>query len=257
MLPRIFITLIIAACLLCVAAPNYTPVFAEEEQAALTEKQYRSMLYQAGKLMRAKKHEQALEILLQILAYRPDDANCWYNAACCAAVLEKKRDALDYLENAFESGYVDFGWAEKDPDLDSIRKSSMYRRLMAKKRRYYEKANAKRLLSVKQYYSKHYKVKLYEEDRVIFVSDAPEKQYMRLLDIIRRVNRNHRKLFRNEPNIYNIVLCPSSKEEYNKHYPPMNVLGVFMPRTKTLFVDLNVGEGTLVHEYTHALHFAD
>ncbi|MDZ7815876.1 MAG: PDZ domain-containing protein [Planctomycetota bacterium] len=258
MLQRIFTALLISLAILCIAAPSYNPAVAEEGQASITEKEYWTRcLCRPVISMRAKKHDQALEVLLEILSYRPDDASCWYNAACCAAIIGEKRDALNYLENAFESGYVDFGWAEKDPDLDSIRKTMKYRRLMAKKRQYYEKANAKRLLSVKQYYSKHYKVKLYEEDRVIFVSDAPEKQYIRLLDIIRRVNANHRKLFRNEPNIYNIVLCPSSKEEYNKHYPPMNVLGVFMPRTKTLFVDMNVGEGTLVHEYTHALHFAD
>ena len=236
-----------------------TPVISEEKpKETLTRQDYVKLSRQATLLMRKKNYEDALDLLLQILQTWDDDAGSWYNAACCAALLKDKKKALQYLEKAFENGYVNFAWVLEDPDLASIRKSSKLKSLLRRKKKYYKLANEKRFKRTSEYYGQHFIVKLYPDDMIIFVSDVAEEKYARLLDIIRRVNKNHhRYLFRNKPNVYNIVICPSSKEEYNKHYPPMNVLGVFMPAKKTLFVDLNVGEGTLVHEYTHALHFAD
>jgi len=230
----------------------------EQKKESLSEKDRRALLKQAGIFMRQKKYAEALQLLLRVLSYRPDDGGTWYNAACCAARLKDAKSALLYLQRAFENGYVDFAWAQKDPDLEYIRNTAKFKALLRKKKKYYKAANELRMKRVSEYYGQMYKVKVYPDERIIFVSDVEESKYKRLLDIIHRVNLNHfKRLFRHKPEVYNIVLCPSSKEEYNKHFPPMNVLGVFMPATKTLFVDLNVGEGTLVHEYTHALHFAD
>ncbi len=243
-----------------ISIPAYSPtlVNCEEKQDSLSAADYAKLMRQAGTLMQAKNYSDALQVLLTILQYRPDDAGCWYNAACCAALLKDEKKALEYLEKSFENGYINFSWAEEDPDLKSIRNSSKFKALLRKKDKYYKIANDKRFEWAKEYFKGHYQVTRYDDERIIFVSDTEETKYMRLLEIISRVNKNHSKyLFKNQPDVYNIVLLPAEKEEYNKHYPPMNVLGVFMPGTKTLFVDLNVGEGTLVHEYTHALHFAD
>ncbi|MFA4986207.1 MAG: PDZ domain-containing protein [Candidatus Brocadiia bacterium] len=251
--------ILLSLSLLCLTLLTVNPCLtAEDVNSGITQQEYYRLLQKGSDLYDSGDYKAALAVFLQIVKAVPDDARCWYAAACCAALIGDKGNALNYLEKAFENGFIDFAYVLKDPDLESIRNTGKFKGLMASKRKFYKIANDKRVEKTKTYYGQYYKVNVYPKDRVIFVSDVPEERYQRLMDIIHRVNLNHSSyLFRNQPEIFNLVLCPSSKDEYNKHFPPMNYLGVFMPDSKLLFVDLNVGEGTLVHEYTHALHFAD
>ncbi len=81
-------------------------------------------LTQVGKLEEAKiEASKALEL-------SPGDTVALYNAACFYARLGEKRLSLDALKNAVITGWVDYEWIKRDPDLESIRIEPEYIELM-------------------------------------------------------------------------------------------------------------------------------
>ena len=60
---------------------------------------------------------------------RPGDANVLYNAACCYAILERRPEALQMLQQAFDAGYGNREWVARDPDFTSLRDDPEFLRL--------------------------------------------------------------------------------------------------------------------------------
>jgi hypothetical protein len=55
-----------------------------------------------------------------------------YNMACAYAQLSQTDEAIRALEAAFENGFDNFATVRADPDLDPIKKSADFERLMQK-----------------------------------------------------------------------------------------------------------------------------
>jgi len=81
-------------------------------------------LVQLGRIEEAKiKSARALEL-------SPDDALMQYNGACFYARLNEKKTALDLLGKAIKTGWENYEWMKRDPDLDLIRHESEYLKLI-------------------------------------------------------------------------------------------------------------------------------
>jgi serine/threonine protein kinase len=77
-------------------------------------------LAQAGKIEEAKKEaEKAINL-------NPTDPLMHYNSACFYAQIGEKRLSLDSIRNAIASGYQNYEWMKRDPDLDSLRNEPEY-----------------------------------------------------------------------------------------------------------------------------------
>jgi len=59
------------------------------------------------------------------------DSTSYFGFAVFLAVLDKKEEALDYLEKALENGYRDIVWIKLIPDLDAIREEPRFKNLMS------------------------------------------------------------------------------------------------------------------------------
>ena len=59
----------------------------------------------------------AAEQLEKAVAMRPKDPNVLYNAACTYGLMKMKDEALMMLAKSAETGFSDFEWASRDPDL--------------------------------------------------------------------------------------------------------------------------------------------
>lgn len=77
-------------------------------------------------------HEKALELDLALSKLRPADDLVFYNLACSLALLNRKEEALQSLEQAVKLGYDDFHHLKKDPDLKGLRQDPRFIALYSK-----------------------------------------------------------------------------------------------------------------------------
>jgi serine/threonine protein kinase/Flp pilus assembly protein TadD len=77
-------------------------------------------LAQAGKIEEAKKEAE------KAISLNPTDPLMHYNSACFYAQIGEKQLSLDSLKNAISSGYQNYEWMRRDPDLDSLRNEPEY-----------------------------------------------------------------------------------------------------------------------------------
>ena len=63
---------------------------------------------------------------------QPEDPSVLYNLACSYALAKKIEDAIEYLSQAVAKGFCDFKWLLKDPDLASLRKDPVFKKVWVK-----------------------------------------------------------------------------------------------------------------------------
>src|SRR5829696_990242 len=70
--------------------------------------------------------DDGLKIDEQLAHLRPQDSTVLYNLACSYSLTERVAEAFNALHRALTAGYTDFKWMAQDPDLESLRKHSLY-----------------------------------------------------------------------------------------------------------------------------------
>jgi non-specific serine/threonine protein kinase len=73
--------------------------------------------------------EDSLKELNLALTLRANEASILYNAACTYAMLKRKREALETLRSAWEAGFKDATWAQRDPDLAILHDDPEFQRM--------------------------------------------------------------------------------------------------------------------------------
>ena len=81
---------------------------------------------------KAGRYKEGLEIDQRLVKLSPHNALIHYNLACSYSLLEMSDLCLVSLEQAIGLGYCEFGFMEKDQDLEFIRKDPRYRELLTK-----------------------------------------------------------------------------------------------------------------------------
>ena len=76
------------------------------------------------------KRSEASEHLEKAVAMRPNDPNVLYNAACTYGLMQMKNEALMMLAKSAETGFSDFEWASRDPDLASLHDEPEFKRVL-------------------------------------------------------------------------------------------------------------------------------
>lgn len=84
----------------------------------------------AVQLMQAKRYEQAEPLLRRVKAIAPRQPALTYNLACVLALNGKKDEALKMLAESVELGFRDAEHIRKDPDLESLRETPEYAKIM-------------------------------------------------------------------------------------------------------------------------------
>jgi len=81
---------------------------------------------------RIGRKEEGLAWARQAVAADPEDAGVRYNVACLYALEGHIEDAITSLEEAFDVGFANREWIERDPDLDSLRSHPRFKALLAR-----------------------------------------------------------------------------------------------------------------------------
>lgn len=76
-------------------------------------------------------YEKGLEIDLRLTRLRGNEPLTWYNLACSYSRLKRIDESLEALRRAFELGYRDVNYLQKDPDLLNLRQSTKYHQLLS------------------------------------------------------------------------------------------------------------------------------
>ena len=79
---------------------------------------------------RAGLHDKGLVVDLRLTQLRPEDPLAWYNLACSYSLLDRVEEALEALRQAFNRGYTDLAYVQKDADLANLRRSPKFRQFL-------------------------------------------------------------------------------------------------------------------------------
>lgn len=77
-------------------------------------------------------NDKAIAAMDTIIARDTTDYGNFYDAACLYSRMQKKEDALKYLEKSLELGYKDFGHINQDYDMDFLRNTTEFKALIEK-----------------------------------------------------------------------------------------------------------------------------
>jgi hypothetical protein len=220
---------------------------------------------EAGAALEAGDFQAAAAHLEALLALVPDDGAARYDLACARALLGQTPAALEALERAVAAGFVDFARLASDPALEPLRREPRYARLLADAPRWRERAAASATARVlaelrARGCEARYEV-VVDPGGVVYLhagSAARLAAVRERLDAFRR--RARRDLLGAElPGPLHVVLltpgdAPALLEE--------GAGGLYSADTNVLYTDEEEGPApdgasVLLHELTHALHFAD
>ncbi len=94
---------------------------------------YIEALVQLGNAYAKKGHlDKSLTIDKKLITISPRNPYGYYNLSCNYSMMGKKKMALDALEKSVDLGYSDYEHLKKDPDLDGIRRSLRFRKILWK-----------------------------------------------------------------------------------------------------------------------------
>ncbi|MGE0711135.1 MAG: PDZ domain-containing protein [Planctomycetota bacterium] len=221
---------------------------------------------QASRLHGEKHYRQAIALYGQLLQLAPDDATALYNVACGYSLLNEREDAIDYLERAVLAGFSDFQHIRNDADLDNLRQEPGYLGLLAEEGKWLRKAASQKTVRLQRELASRgckgtYRVFVDKQRNFIWLHQKSEAEFQGIKqELDHYAEMQWRDLFRNrikEP--LHIVLL--TREDGPAMLDP-SVGGFFRPSTNTLICgDLASfklsGADVTIHEFTHALHFAD
>jgi adenylate cyclase len=100
-----------------------------EKQLDTVPEDVRARMLLAGYYVAVGKTEDGMRQLQTAVALRPRDSNVLYNAACTYALLQRPGEAIEMLRAAKDAGWANLEWAERDPDLISLRDDPEFQRL--------------------------------------------------------------------------------------------------------------------------------
>jgi tetratricopeptide (TPR) repeat protein len=84
---------------------------------------------------RRGKFVDGLKIDEQLSTLRPGDPTVLYNLACSYSLTKRYEDGIAALSRAIDSGYDDFRWLLRDPDLASLRRHPLFKTIQEKIRK--------------------------------------------------------------------------------------------------------------------------
>ena len=213
------------------------------------------LTHRAIQLMEAGKYAKAESVLAEALAIDPKEPTDLYNMACLLALTNRQEQALDFLERSAEAGFVDFNKFAQDSDLDSLRDLPRYKAFIAKKDEYLHKAAEAIIEALRKTYGDDYLYEIDDADKLIFATntDRPTLDALKQ-NLVRQAHSQWEQIFEHKPDEYICVVVPSPRE-FHRLIPIPGIEGIYQHEIRTLIAK-GLGFVTM-HEFTHALHFAD
>lgn len=240
-------------------APRPAPKVSPAEIAGLHSK--------ATALWEKKEYAKAIEEYAKILAADSDDSVALYNTACGYALTNEKPKALEFLRKSLEAGFVNFTHIEADTDMDSLRQEPGYKELFARREEFTRKAattavaRINKELDKKGIDAKQYREHYDRQNNFVYLHTRSDEEFSAIRKGLEEFAEfQWKNLFQNRPGQPLYIVLLNSKD--TPKYFPQQVGGVFNAGPNALVCGDSpafklVKASVIVHEFTHALHFAD
>jgi len=79
---------------------------------------------------KTRDYDKAISTYIYLLKIYPQKYSCDYNISCLYALKNDKKKSTTWLKKAIEKGYCNWNMIQKDPDLQNIRNTLFYKKLM-------------------------------------------------------------------------------------------------------------------------------
>jgi hypothetical protein len=229
------------------APPAPTP-----EQAALVK-----LFQEAEQLFKDKKWAEATAKYDEVLKQAPTTYTSLYRVACCQAMLGKKAEAVASLQKAVDGGFLLFAQLVNEPALKPLLEEKAVKDILADKEKRLQ-ANAGERVGLYKSQFPAYRVLKDDPCRLIIATSLPEKELAQLQGLLHAASDSlAADFFTHRPQIYVGLLIPGSAEELARLGLKPGTAGSYNPQNRSLLINLGTGTGTMTHEFTHALHYAD
>ncbi|MBA4368653.1 MAG: hypothetical protein C0403_13560 [Desulfobacterium sp.] len=101
-----------------------------EKSASLMPKAKNSLQKLAVLYTKTRDYNKAISTYIRLLHIYPQKNSCDYNIACLYALKNDKHNSIIWLKKAIKKGYSNWNLIQKDPDLENIRNTLSYQKLM-------------------------------------------------------------------------------------------------------------------------------
>jgi hypothetical protein len=185
-----------------------------------------------------------------------------YMSARESALRGDKAEAIGLMMRAVDGGFINFISLDRDKAFDSIREEEAVKALFANKDKlladFIKNMTAALLMSM----GDKYKVMSETNSPYVVICVGTSQSYKEVTEVLRTISDLHgRTLFNNKPTSGFIVVMPDTAEEFMRMrgggQGGQTSAGFYNHATRTLIIRQGTGTGTIAHEFTHALHFAD
>jgi hypothetical protein len=206
-------------------------------------------------LLRRGQAEAAEKLLRQALQLDPANPAVLYNLACARAMQDDAEGAMGLLEQAADAGFGDFDHLEADPDLERLRGSPRFARLMGRRDELQRKAAGRAVAAMKRRFGAGYLYEVDAAEKLIFATNVDRETLQSLRRSLQRQAASQWEyLFTHRPDQFITVVVPSAGD-YKRLVPLGGIAGFYDPTSRTL-IARQLGQ-VMTHEFTHALHAAD
>ena len=202
----------------------------------------------------ANDNERAAGLLEEYLQQRPNDAQMLYNLACVHCRLGRSDRATGALYRAVEHGFCNFEYMKRDPDLESIRDTEMYRAILEAAERVAGTGAEEAIRRWKETYgTEGYLFRVDKERRLVFAAALDETSFAEMCrTLAREADHLTETLFGAPPDYYVLIAVPApvhARAIFND-----DAIGGRYDHGLRRLVARNIG-GSLRHEFVHALHY--
>ena len=165
------------------------------------------------------------------------------------------QDAVSWLRRAVEGGMIEFDRLGRDPLLSPLQGFGPFNALLAEREVWLERMAARRVDALKSQLGEQYRCHVDRQHRLIIATGQNDDF---LQGVIRKLSQyaaaQWTHMFRYRPEAWITVVLPT-RADFRRFVPDPRIGGFYHPGRR-LLVAQDVGY-PLMHEFTHALHFAD
>ncbi|MDQ7779416.1 MAG: PHB depolymerase family esterase [Planctomycetota bacterium] len=121
---------IIALVFLLSALLPGLPLVAQDTEPEEEEKNFQDYFQEGMERIKAKEYEKAISSFEKAVALNALEPSAFYNIACCYSLLDKKKEAVEWLQTSVDKGWDDFDHMQQDADLANIRAEQGYQKIL-------------------------------------------------------------------------------------------------------------------------------
>jgi|LakMenEpi03Aug12_release.lakeMendotaPanAssembly.Ray.scaffolds.fasta_scaffold140300_2 hypothetical protein len=189
-------------------------------------------------------------------------AHALYLSARESATRGDAAEALALLDRAVATGFTQFGMLQADKAFDAVRTEAKFQALLADRERIVAEFLAQATTLLLERLGKSHAVVSEANDPYVVIAAGGAAAGKQTTDILRTITGLHGKtLFTNQGRGGFIVVLTDDAEAFaalrGGGPEARTSAGFYNHGTRTLVIRRGTGAGTIAHEFTHALHFAD